>query len=121
MDAPRMERRGGPRPGTGAKPGERRGGRQKGTPNKTTADIRALAQQHGPKAIEALVEAMTKGEMKVRVMAAKEILDRGYGRSTLYVATPEEEPIVAKVSAVDEFARRISRLAAAARETKAAE
>jgi hypothetical protein len=30
----------------GSKPGERRGGRQKGTPNKATADIKALAQEH---------------------------------------------------------------------------
>jgi hypothetical protein len=35
----------------GSKPGERRGGRQKGTPNKTTAEIRELAQAHGPDAI----------------------------------------------------------------------
>jgi hypothetical protein len=29
-------------PGGGAKPGERRGGRQKGTPNKISGDVRAM-------------------------------------------------------------------------------
>ena len=36
---------------SGAKPGERRGGRQKGTPNKATADIKALAQKYTPEAL----------------------------------------------------------------------
>lgn len=31
--------------GKGSAPGERRGGRQKGTPNKVTADLRAAIQQ----------------------------------------------------------------------------
>ena len=31
-----------PSPGRGAKPGERRGGRQKGTPNKVTGDVREM-------------------------------------------------------------------------------
>ncbi len=30
----------------GSKPGERRGGRQKGTPNKVTAELRGAAQSH---------------------------------------------------------------------------
>lgn len=31
-----------PNPNRGAKPGERRGGRQKGTPNKLSADVKAM-------------------------------------------------------------------------------
>ena len=32
----------------GSKPGERRGGRKKGTPNKTTAEIRELRKRTAP-------------------------------------------------------------------------
>lgn len=69
--------------GGGSKPGERRGGRKKGTPNKVTADVRELAQSYGPKALEVLASIM-EGEDQppaARVSAAKEILDRAYGKS----------------------------------------
>ncbi|MGZ0105197.1 hypothetical protein [Achromobacter sp. KK8] len=67
----------------GSKPGERRGGRKKGVPNKATAEIKALAQQHGPEAIATLVSIMkgTKQPPAARVAAAKELLDRAYGKS----------------------------------------
>jgi hypothetical protein len=72
----------------GCAPGERRGGRQKGTPNKATADIKALAQDYGPAAIAELARmsgltgepgAQTEA---ARVACLKELLDRGYGRAT---------------------------------------
>lgn len=61
----------------------RTGGRQKGTPNKATADVRTLAQQYGPKAIQCLAEVMEDKEQPAaaRVAASKEILDRAYGKS----------------------------------------
>ncbi|MBO9331855.1 hypothetical protein GHR37_22160 [Achromobacter xylosoxidans] len=67
----------------GSKPGERRGGRKKGVPNKATAEIKALAQQYGPDAIATLVSIMkaTKQPPAARVAAAKELLDRAYGKS----------------------------------------
>ena len=39
---------------SGSKPGERRGGRKAGVPNKATAEIRTLAREHGPDAIREL-------------------------------------------------------------------
>ena len=70
----------------GSKPGERRGGRKKGTPNRVTAEIKAVAQKHGPGAIAELARIMTKSETdQARVAAAKELLDRGYGKSTQLV------------------------------------
>ena len=67
----------------GSKPGERRGGRQKGTPNKATADIKAAAQAHGPRMIELLAEIAQHGESEAaRVSAISNILDRGYGKAT---------------------------------------
>jgi hypothetical protein len=61
--------------------GVRYGGRAKGTPNKATADIKALAQEHAPKAIAELARLVGAAESEqARVAAIKELLDRGYGR-----------------------------------------
>ena len=42
--------------GGGSEPGERRGGRQKGSVNKATAEIRALAMGYGPQAFQELAK-----------------------------------------------------------------
>ncbi len=56
-------------------------GRPKGALNKSTKDIKALASKHGPDAIKKLVAIMDRGESDaVQVNAAKELLDRGYGK-----------------------------------------
>ncbi|MCF4166347.1 hypothetical protein L2U69_11885 [Zavarzinia compransoris] len=72
----------------GRKPGgPRTGGRQKGTPNKVTADVRAAAQKYTTQALDTLAAIMndpTKAEA-ARVSAAKELLDRGHGKSSLPV------------------------------------
>lgn len=59
------------------------GGRQLGSLNKSTADIKALAFQHCPKAIAFLVSVIeAKTEPTVtKIAAAKELLDRGIGRA----------------------------------------
>ncbi len=73
--------------------GFKAGGRVKGTPNKATSDIRELAQVHGPAvinrllmlsgcAIDALGHPIKGAEAEAtQVMAMKELLDRGYGKS----------------------------------------
>jgi hypothetical protein len=62
--------------------GVKTGGRKKGTPNKSTAQIRQAAQKHGEAAISALVKLMNSAESEAaRVSAIKEILDRGYGKA----------------------------------------
>lgn len=59
----------------------RTGGRQKGTPNKITADVRALASQYSDAAIQELARLSTKAESETaRVSAIKELLDRAYGK-----------------------------------------
>jgi len=61
--------------------GKKFGGRKMGTPNKSTSEIRALAQEYGPEAIRRLVSLMRqRDDHKVQLAAAKELLDRGYGR-----------------------------------------
>jgi hypothetical protein len=66
----------------GSKPGERRGGRHKGVPNKATIEIRELARKYGPDALKELSRLSTHAESEqARVSAIKEILDRAYGKS----------------------------------------
>ncbi len=63
--------------------GNRGKGRPKGAVNKITADVRVLAQEYGAKAIASLASIMENEEQPAaaRVSAAKELLDRAYGKS----------------------------------------
>lgn len=61
--------------------GQRIGGRQKGTPNKSTAAVKAAAQKHTTDALAALVSILRTGQSEqARIAAARELLDRGYGK-----------------------------------------
>ena len=62
--------------------GTRYGGRQKGTPNKTTAEMKELAAAYGPKALKFLGQVMEddKNPIEVRVKASDHLLNRGYGK-----------------------------------------
>ncbi len=65
------------------KPGTpKTGGRKAGTPNKVGADVRAVAAELGPKALDTLHEiAKDKtAPAQARVMACREILDRALGK-----------------------------------------
>jgi hypothetical protein len=73
----------------GSRPGEHRGGRKPGTPNKATRDIRELAQVHSTEAVKELAKLAglvkgTKGAEsdQARIAALKELLDRGHGKAT---------------------------------------
>lgn len=66
----------------GSAPGERRGGRQKGVPNKVGRDVRDLARQYTAEAIRTLATIMKNGESEqARAMAADKLLDRGWGKA----------------------------------------
>jgi len=85
----------------GSKPGERRGGRQKGTPNKATAEVKVLAQKYAPAAIEELGRLSKGAESEAaRVAASKEILDRAYGKPM--------QPVLADIDMRD--TRKVSEL-----------
>jgi hypothetical protein len=69
-------------PGGGSKPGERRGGRQKGSLNLSTKELQAQAQRSADELLEGLT-ALARDETqpaKVRIKAAKIVLDLGYGK-----------------------------------------
>lgn len=71
------------------------GGRQKGTPNKANADIKALARQYSGSALKELARLATsaKGEA-ARVAAIKEILDRAYGKPTQPLSGDDDAPAI---------------------------
>ena len=85
----------GPPKGTAKVPGS---GRQPGTLNKATADVKALAREHGPAAIQELARLATEAiSEQARVAAIKELLDRGYGRAPQAVTGEADgEPVVVK-------------------------
>jgi HEAT repeat protein len=56
-------------------------GRPKGSRNKNTAEMKALAQAHGEKALQTLVALLDSPNEPTRMAAAERLLDRGYGRA----------------------------------------
>ncbi len=84
----------------GSKPGERRGGRTAGTPNKASAPLKLYAGQYTTEAIDGLVTIARAAKMPpaARVMAWREILDRGHGKAAQALTGPDGEgPIVTRV------------------------
>ncbi len=72
--------------------GQRIGGRQPGTPNKATAEIRDLARKYTPEALKELARLTTQAESEqARVSAIKELFDRAYGKSTQILANEDNQ------------------------------
>ena len=66
----------------GSEPGQRRGGREKGTPNRSTTEIRELALEHGPAAVKELARLATEAQSEAaRVQACNGIIERAYGKA----------------------------------------
>jgi hypothetical protein len=57
-----------------------------GNPGGRPKGIAAIARAHTDKAVDVLVNAMDDEDPRVRVVAAKEILDRGYGKAPVFTA-----------------------------------
>lgn len=89
--------------------GVKTGGRKAGTPNKATADVKALAGQYGAAAIERLAVLMAKAESEAaQVAACKEILDRAYGKSAQPLTGDPNNPIAVADVSDTEVARRLA-------------
>ncbi len=86
---------------SGSKPGERRGGRQKGTPNRVTAELKLAFQKHGDELVKALLKLAKSTDEKVQLGAIKECLDRGWGRPTQAIAGDPEQPHRLVVEIID--------------------
>lgn len=78
----------------GRKPGTpRTGGRLKGTPNKSTAEIKALAQKYTPAAMQELARLATEAESEsARVAAIRELFDRAYGKASQPIGGADDLP-----------------------------
>ena len=84
----------------GSRPGERRGGRAPGVPNKLTAEIKEICRAFGSAAVQRLAElaGLVPGVKAAEADAAKiaalrEILDRAYGRPMHPIGGDVGEPI----------------------------
>lgn len=75
-----------------AKGGKREGaGRPPGSPNKVKQSLRELAREYTDDALQTLLTAMRTGDTtSARVSAAKEILDRGYGKASQVLAGDQD-------------------------------
>jgi hypothetical protein len=73
------------------------GGRTKGTPNKSTASLRALASDYTALALDVLVAILQNpaAPAAAQIAAAREILDRGHGRpaQATTVSGPSGSPV----------------------------
>ena len=100
--------------GGGAEPGERRGGREKGTPNKATVEVRTLALAHGPAAIAELSRLMTEASNEAaRISACSVLLDRAYGRAAGSRPVVLDIPDTSTAAGVSEAVHLVVRAAAA--------
>jgi len=59
---------------------------QSGNPGGRPKGIAALARVHTDKAVQVLVDGMESTDERVKIAAAKEILDRGYGKAPVFTA-----------------------------------
>jgi hypothetical protein len=74
------------------------------TPNISTTEIKQLARKYGPQAIElcakmaGFVEGFPPSESdQTRLAAAKEIMDRAYGRAAQPLASDDDTPLVLNI------------------------
>ena len=94
----------------GAKGGVKTGGRQKGAKNKVLHCIKQAARLHGTASIKVLYRMMMDKATAetVRLGCAKELLDRGYGKSLAQIAHTgmDDGPIITADVSMLELARR---------------
>ena len=53
---------------------------QSGNPGGRPKGLGTKAREHGDKCIEVLADALDSADVKTRIAAARELLDRGYGK-----------------------------------------
>lgn len=83
--------------------GKKTGGRQKGTPNKATADIKAIARSYTEEAMAKLIGIVRDSDSDAaKVSAIKEIFDRGYGKARQpLTGGDEDDPAIRLVQAIE--------------------
>jgi len=92
-------------------PRKKFGGRKKGTPNKATADVKALAGNYAVAAMDELARLSVGADSEqARVSACKEILDRAFGKTpqAMELSGKDGEAIIIEDANPTEMARRLS-------------
>ncbi len=81
------------------------GGRKKGVPNKATAEIKALAQKHGPEMIKGIYKLTKSKDERIQLAAFQAMLERGYGRvaQAVTMTTDVGENFVKTLQALQAF------------------
>lgn len=83
----------GPKPGTVTKPAG--SGRVKGQPNHATLEVKSLARKYGEDAIHTLATLMIGADSdQAKIAAARELLDRGYGKATQPLSGDDDAPAI---------------------------
>lgn len=60
---------------------------------KEAAEVKDLARQHGPAALDKLAQWMRSDDPRASVAAAQALLDRGYGRPAQAIAIGQDEAL----------------------------
>ena len=70
------------------------GGRKAGTPNKSTGEIKSTAQAFGQEAFETVIDIMRSKDapLQVKLAAAREALDRAYGKAPQAIGGADDMP-----------------------------
>jgi hypothetical protein len=92
----------------GSKPGERRGGRQKGTPNKVGRDVRELAREYTTEAITRLAHWMKSDDARASISACQILVEQGWGKPSQH-STSEVRVIRADQVSDDQLANIATR------------
>lgn len=74
--------------------GRKTGGRHKGTPNKATADVKAIAQVYTAEAVARLAFWMRSENAQASVAACHGLLDRGHGKAPQAVTGADGSPLI---------------------------
>jgi hypothetical protein len=113
-ETPKVERRGGPRPRKRAgdrrslrsgRGGAREGaGRPKGIPNRSTLAFRNFVREYTDYAVDLHAEVMQnkKLDYRLRMEAARWLVDRGYGKAPQQITDPDDGPVQAEYHNFDE-------------------
>lgn len=97
----------------GSKPGERRGGRKKGVPNKANRELKEIAGEYTDRALEVLADIMENGESEqARVSAADKLLDRAHGKpsQTQVIAGDKNNPLELFIGFRDGIRSKLARI-----------
>ena len=92
----------------GAKPGERRGGRTTGSPNKATVEIKDIARKYGPAIMEEAVKlagvidgGSGKAESEqARLAAMTLVMGYGYGKPSQVIGSDPNNPLPSAIEHV---------------------